>query len=263
MNTDAALEYLNSLGMFGIKLGLENIRTLLQRLDQPQHCYPIIHVGGTNGKGSVCAFIGRIYADCGYRVGVYTSPHLQAFNERISVSGEHIPTADVAALTEELRQAAQGIEPTFFEFTTAMALLYFARCRVDVAVVEVGMGGRLDATNAVIPNVSVITPVSDDHGEYLGSSIGEIAAEKGGIIKPGVPVVLGPQTTEADQVLRALAHTANAPCYCYKADYMAADVSTAQGEVRISTPAQQWPCNATGPMRSASVCEPGHGLDGH
>ena len=243
MRSDAALDYLYSLGMFGIKLGLDNIRTLLERLGDPHTRYPVIHVAGTNGKGSVCAFLGQIYTQSGYRVGVYTSPHLEQFNERIRIGSEFIPTPEVAGLTAEIRAVAHDIQPTFFEFTSAMALLYFARQKVDVVVLEVGMGGRLDATNVVDPALSIITPVAYDHAAYLGDSLSAIAAEKGGIIKPDVPLVLGPQTPEVEECLCTIASRLQAPCYRYFTDY-AVEVrdDAAHGALRfdVTSPQRTW-----------------------
>ncbi|MDY0211872.1 MAG: folylpolyglutamate synthase/dihydrofolate synthase family protein [Desulfuromonadaceae bacterium] len=249
MSNDAALDYLNSLGMFGIKLGLDNIRTLLQRVGNPHRCYPVIHVAGTNGKGSVCSFLGQIYTSCGYRVGVYTSPHLECFNERIRIGDELIPTATVAHLTAELHSAAADIQPTFFELTTAMAMLYFARQEVGLVVLETGMGGRLDATNVVNPVLSIITAIGQDHATYLGHNLADIAAEKGGIIKEGTPVVLAPQEPGIEAQLQGMARQVNAPCYSYATDYqvtqVAGDVVTGL-RFKIKTPQRVWP-----EMRSA------------
>lgn len=214
-----SLEFLYGLQRFGIKLGLDNIRELLVRLGSPETAYRVVHVAGTNGKGSVCATLASVLACSGYRTGLYTSPHLQDFSERIRVDGEPIETAAVVALTRELRAASAGLQPTFFEFTTAMALLYFQRRGVAIAVLEVGMGGRLDATNAVMPQVTAITPVSLDHQAHLGPDLATIAAEKGGIIKPGVPLVLGRQQPEALAVLCDLAERMQAPVLTIDADF--------------------------------------------
>ena len=207
-----SLDYLYGLQKFGIKLGLENIRALLDRLGHPERAYGVIHVAGSNGKGSVCAYLDRILREAGLRVGLYTSPHLHSFTERIRVNGVPIEETQVAAYTEELRKVAGSLPSTFFEFTTAMALLHFQRERVDFAVLETGMGGRLDATNAVeSPRVTVITSICRDHAGHLGNDLATIAGEKGGIIKSGVPLVLGLQDPEADQVLHALAREKRAP----------------------------------------------------
>jgi dihydrofolate synthase/folylpolyglutamate synthase len=214
-----SLDYLYGLQRFGIKLGLDNIRGLLQRLDHPERGYAIVHVGGSNGKGSVSAAVARIFQEAGLRVGLYTSPHLHSFTERIQVNGRQIAEEETAALIDRLRSLSQGIPATFFEFTTAMALLFFKQCQVDVAVLEVGMGGRLDATNVVLPQVSVITPVCLDHAEHLGPDLAAIAAEKGGIIKPGTPLVIGRQDVAALTVLQRQAEDLAAPVFLYGRDF--------------------------------------------
>ncbi|HIH01630.1 TPA: bifunctional folylpolyglutamate synthase/dihydrofolate synthase [Thermoplasmata archaeon] len=181
---------------FGIKLGLENITEFLSRTGDPHKDFRSIHVTGTNGKGSVCAFIASILQESGLKVGLYTSPHLVDFRERIVVNGRRIPEADVVRIGEELRTTMEAMaaesgekQLTFFEFTTGLAFRYFSEQKVDVAVVEVGMGGRLDATNVLTPEVAVITRIGLEHTAYLGNTLEEIAREKAGIIKAGVPVV--------------------------------------------------------------------------
>lgn len=201
MDYPSSLDYLYGLQRFGIKLGLENIRELLRRLGHPERSFRIIHVAGSNGKGSVCATLAEILHQGGYATGRYTSPHLHSFTERIQINGEPISELEVAELTAEIRAVASGIAVTFFEFTTALALLYFARRRVDWVVLEVGMGGRLDATNAVTPELCLITPICFDHAEHLGPDLATIAGEKAGILKPGVPVVIGRQPEGALRVL--------------------------------------------------------------
>lgn len=197
MDYHSSLDYLYGLQRFGIKLGLDNIRELLARLGHPERSFRIIHVAGTNGKGSVCATLAEILHRGGYATGRYTSPHLHSFTERIQVNGDPISEAQVAELTAEIRALAEGIPATFFEFTTALALLYFARRQVEWVVLEVGMGGRLDATNAVTPELCLITPICIDHAEHLGADLAAIAAEKAGILKSGVPVVIGRQPEAA------------------------------------------------------------------
>lgn len=219
MDYRESLDYLYGLQRFGIKLGLENIQELLARLGRPEQGYGTLHVAGSNGKGSVCAALAEILRRGGYRVGLYTSPHLHSFTERIRVNGVAITEAEVAQLTAEIREQSSGIPATFFEFTTALALLHFCRQRVDFAVLEVGMGGRLDATNAVTPLLSVITPICRDHAEHLGAGLAEIAAEKGGIIKPGVPVVIGRQAPEVLPVLEAQAQQRQAPAFLCGRDF--------------------------------------------
>jgi len=214
-----SLDYLYGLQQFGIKLGLDNIRTLLSRLGHPEGASPCVHVAGTNGKGSVSATLAAILSQSGLRTGLYTSPHLHHFTERIRIDGEAIPMTSVVALTQEIRAVAAGLNPTFFEFTTAMALLHFQRNGADFSVLEVGMGGRLDATNVVTPEVAVITPVSSDHQTHLGNDLVTIAGEKGGIIKPGVPVVLGRQEPEVLASLLRVAREKQAPVFSWNQDY--------------------------------------------
>lgn len=205
------LDYLYGLQRFGIKLGLSNTRRMLERLDHPERCAPVIHVAGTNGKGSVCATLARVLREAGLRVGLYTSPHLHCFTERIRVNDLCISEADVVRLTRDLRGRAGELPLTFFEFTTVLALQYFRERQVDFMVLEVGMGGRLDATNVVQPRVTVITPVSEDHAEHLGPDLAAIAREKAGIIKAGVPLILAVQTPQALAAIEGIAHAAGAP----------------------------------------------------
>lgn len=221
MDYRESLAYLYALQRFGIKLGLDNIRLILRRLNHPQRDYPIVHVAGSNGKGSVCAGLAAILRQAGCRVGLYSSPHLHSFTERIQIDGQPISEEEVVALIGAVKKVCDDIPVTFFEFTTAMALLHFQRRRVEVAILEVGMGGRLDATNAVTPMVTVITPVCLDHAEHLGADLAAIAAEKAGIVKPQVPLVLGPQQPEAEQVLIGRAAELQAPVYRCGLDFSA------------------------------------------
>ena len=191
MDTRAALEQLYSLERFGIKLGLENIRRLLTLVGDPQEVLQAVHVTGTNGKGSVCAYVASVLQKAGYRVGLYTSPHLVRFNERIQVDGAPISDEDLLRLWEGIQPAMKAMDgnravdrPTFFEVTTAMAFEYFRERKVGVASVEVGMGGRFDATNVLEGRVAVIARVGLEHTEHLGRTIERIAREKAGIIKP-------------------------------------------------------------------------------
>lgn len=185
---------------------------LLERLGNPHHAYPTIHVAGTKGKGSVSLMMTEIARAAGLRVGLYTSPHLHTYRERMQIDGEPISRHTMAALVTEMQPAVKS-DPalTMFEVTTALGFLYFAREAVDLAVMEVGLGGRLDATNVIIPEISIITSLSLDHTELLGDTLAEIAGEKAGIIKPGVPVVSAPQQPEALEVLRAIAAERDAP----------------------------------------------------
>jgi dihydrofolate synthase/folylpolyglutamate synthase len=202
-----AREYLFSLEQIGIKLGLEQIRLLVVALDCPDLAFPSIVVAGTNGKGSVSAMIERGLRDAGYRTGRYTSPHLTSIEERVAIDGLAITPAAFDRIAARVRLAATTLPfpPSFFEATTAVALEAFRDAHVDVAVLEVGLGGRLDATNAVTPVLSVITSVDLDHQEYLGRSIETIAAEKAGIIKPRVPTVLGANSDVVRAVVEKIA----------------------------------------------------------
>jgi len=202
---------------FGIKLGLGPERALLHRLGDPHLAYPVIHVAGTNGKGSVCAILESVLRAAGYRTGLYTSPHLVRFNERIRIAGACISDQDLAGLLSDVQAAVAAVEPadagralTFFEVATALAFEQFRRSDVEIAVVETGLGGRLDATNVVEPLLSVITRISLDHTEHLGPDLESIAAEKGGIIKRGRPVICGAMAPEARAVLAQIAAERNA-----------------------------------------------------
>ena len=205
MNFSASLDYLYGLQRFGIKLGLENMRALKARLPTLEAPLPCIHVAGTNGKGSVSVLLAEMLKHSGLRVGLYTSPHLHCFTERIRINGVPVARKELSALAETVRQVSKGIPLTFFEATTAMALLAFKEHQVDIAVVETGLGGRLDATNIVEPQLCLITPISLDHSEHLGSSLAEIASEKAGIVKSGVTVVVGKQEPEVAAVILAAA----------------------------------------------------------
>ena len=198
---------------FGVHLGLERIEQLLSSLGNPHHNVPIVHVAGTNGKGSVCAYLSSILTEAGYKVGRYTSPHLVDWNERICLNEQPI---SLEALQSLLLQVIDAINPntespTQFEIITAAAWLYFAQNRVDIAVVEVGLGGRLDATNICRPLVTVITSISREHWQQLGSTLTEIATEKAGIIKPRCPVVVGQLPLEAQKVVRSRITKLNCP----------------------------------------------------
>ena len=211
MNYTQAIAWLYETQHRGIKLGLEQIRRLLDELGFDGSGQRFIHVAGTNGKGSVCAMLDSICRVQGIRTGLYTSPHLVSFRERIKLNGAMISEEDVADGLARIREiiADWEIHPTFFEIATALALDYFQRMNVDVVVLETGLGGRLDSTNVVTPMVSVITAIDLDHQEWLGPTLAQIASEKAGIIKPGVPVVSAPQHTEVAEVLRKAAAEKN------------------------------------------------------
>jgi dihydrofolate synthase / folylpolyglutamate synthase len=227
MNYDEAVRYLLSLGSelaaptqaAAAKFDLENITVLADRLGRPDRAYPSAHIAGTNGKGSTAAFLESILRRAGFRTGLNTSPHLERINERLRIAGEEI--SDVAfaetlerirALIEELLAAGKlRAHPTYFECVTAMAFEYFARDRVEFGVFEVGLGGRLDATNILTPVVSVITPVDFDHENFLGHSLAEIAREKAGILKERVPAIIAPQRPEARDVILARTNEMDCP----------------------------------------------------
>jgi dihydrofolate synthase/folylpolyglutamate synthase len=219
MNSAECRDYLGHLQHFGIKLGLENIAILLAALGEPHRSFPSAHVAGTNGKGSVSAMLDLILRNHGFRAGLYTSPHLVSVEERIRVNGERITPGEFCVLLDRVRQMIEHLmaagrlvdHPTFFEVLTALAFLHFAERRVDVAVLEVGMGGRFDATNVVRPLVSVITTISRDHEKHLGSTLRQIAFEKAGIVKPGVPVVCGVPKGVALGEIRRRAREVKAP----------------------------------------------------
>lgn len=205
----------------GMDFKLERVALALRRLGNPHHRFPSMHVAGTNGKGSVAAMLEAMLRAGGHRVGLYTSPHLVEVTERIQVGGLPIRSEPFAALADEVRaiSTAHGIDLTFFEFLTVMALQHFAASGVDVAVLEVGLGGRLDATNVVDPLVAVITTIGLDHTAWLGDTLGAIAAEKGGIIKAGRPVVLGRIDGEAAAVLQRIASARGASVIAAGRDY--------------------------------------------
>lgn len=188
------------------KFNLARMSILLERLGNPHRAFPVIHVAGTKGKGSVSAFCASAMRAAGYQTGLYTSPHLEDYCERIQVNGQPISHAEMVQLVEEIKPHVAAVpEVTTFEITTALGFLYFARKGVNAAVIEVGLGGRLDSTNVVDPVVSVITSISYDHVAVLGNTLTAIAGEKGGIIKPGRPVILAPQKNEARKVIQSLA----------------------------------------------------------
>jgi dihydrofolate synthase/folylpolyglutamate synthase len=202
------------------RFDLTRMAALAAALGDPQKQYPIIHVAGTKGKGSVSAFCASALQAAGYHTGLYTSPHLVDFSERIQVNGQPISSDEVVALVEECKPVVASIpEVTWFEYTTMLAFMYFARQNVDAAVIEVGLGGRLDATNIVTPDVSVITSISYDHMAVLGDSLIQIAAEKSGIIKPGKPVVIAPQSDDVRSEIIRIAAQNKAPLIQADQDY--------------------------------------------
>ena len=226
-----------SLEKFGIKFGLANIRTLALALGQPQNRFRSILIAGTNGKGSVTAMVDRALRAAGLSVARYTSPHLVNLEERFAINGEPVSTTALVAVIEEVRAVIETLlakgeleaPPTFFEVTTAIAFELFGRAGVDIAVLEVGLGGRLDSTNIVDPVAAAITSIDFDHEQYLGNTLAAIAAEKAGVIRRGIPVVAGPLQPEARDVLVSA-------CASIGADFIEADIG-----VRIESTVDEWP----------------------
>jgi dihydrofolate synthase / folylpolyglutamate synthase len=201
----ATLHWLYSLQYRGMKFGLRNIRTLLRETGHPERHFPALHIAGTNGKGSTSAFLASILQEAGYRTGLYTSPHLVRFTERIRINGVEMPEKRLIEYAHAIRPSVEAVQATFFEATTCIAFQYFADEEVDIAVIETGLGGRLDATNTLRPLVSVITNIGLEHTEFLGTTLKAIAREKAGIIKKGIPVVT---SAEEPGVLRVFKRTA-------------------------------------------------------
>ncbi len=220
MDYSATVEYLFSrlpmyqrVGAAAYKVDLSNTIALCDLLGNPQRSFKSIHVAGTNGKGSVSSTLASIFSTCGYKVGLFTSPHLKDFRERIRINGKMITEQAVIDFVAKTSDLSEHLKPSFFEISCAMAFDYFAHEKVDIAILEVGMGGRLDSTNVVLPNISVITSIGLDHQQFLGDTLEEIAAEKGGIIKDRVPVVIGENSEAIYDVLSTMAKKKNAPFY--------------------------------------------------
>ena len=219
----AVTEYLFALKARGGKFGIDRMAALAAELGHPERALPCIHVAGTNGKGSVAAMLDAILHAAGWRTGLYTSPHLVKLGERVQVERRILTETEISAYVRELRPVAEKLgaidaddHPSFFEFMTGMAFLQFARQRCDISVIEVGLGGRLDATNIVRPEISVITSIGMDHCEFLGDQLEQIAAEKAGIIKAGRPVVIGRMPYVAEQTIRAVARERGCRVICVK-----------------------------------------------
>ena len=220
MTYKEAIDYLYSqapmfqhIGKKAYKTGLETTYALDAHYGHPHRAYRTVHIAGTNGKGSTSHMMAAILQSAGYKTGLYTSPHLKDFRERIRINGQMIPQEYVCTFVEGAKETISRLNPSFFEITTAMAFRYFADERVDVAVIEVGLGGRLDCTNVITPEVSVITNISIDHTDLLGDTLEAIAHEKAGIIKPGVPVIIGETQPESAPVFIAKAREAGAPIH--------------------------------------------------
>ena len=225
MNYQETLQYLydrlpvfHLVGSTAYKPGLENTQRLMDHIDNPHQKFRSIHIGGTNGKGSVSHYMAAILQEAGYKVGLYTSPHLVNFGERIRINGQMIEEQYVIDFVEKNLEAIGSIQPSFFELTLSMAFSYFADMQVDIAVIEVGLGGRLDSTNIITPELSIITNIGFDHVDFLGNTLPLIAGEKAGIIKPGIPVVIGETLPETK------------PVFIQKSAEMQADIFFAEDE---------------------------------
>ena len=219
-NYDEILEYLfhslpayHRIGAAAYKADLVNTECMMEHLNHPERGFRSIHVAGTNGKGSVSHMLASILQEAGYKTGLYTSPHLVDFRERIRINGQMIPKQNVVEFVQNNRQFFEKQGLSFFEMTVGMAFDYFRNEKVDVAVIEVGMGGRLDSTNVIMPDLSIITNISFDHTQFLGDTLEKIAAEKAGIIKPGVPVVIGETQPETEPVFREKAKLCGSPIF--------------------------------------------------
>jgi len=223
MDYREAWEYLDRLQFFKIKLGLENMRGFLASVGNPHQALKFVHIAGTNGKGSVASSLRAILSRAGYKTGLYTSPHLSSVRERFRIDGRFISEEAFARQASLIRAALGEKQITYFEFATAIALLWFAEEKVDLAILEVGMGGRLDATNVITPLVSVITNVSMDHEQYLGETLAAVAMEKAGIIKPRVPVVSGVGPDASLEVVARVCLEKEAPLYLLGRDFVVRD----------------------------------------
>lgn len=249
-----------NIGAGAYKEGLANTHALDERFGHPHTKYHTLHVAGTNGKGSVSSTLAAVLQSAGYKVGLYTSPHLVDFRERIRVNGEMIPEQRVVDFVEQERAFFEPLHPSFFELTTALAFLYFAEQGVDVAVVEVGLGGRLDCTNIIKPDLSIITNISFDHQQFLGPTLAAIAAEKAGIIKPGVPVLIGETNghPEVREVFQHIFETVNASAASPSAVLRYADEEPLHTEVmspliEAETPVEAVPFELRGAYQRANA----------
>ena len=232
------LDYIFNLRGGEIDLKLERVARALELFGHPERSYPSFHIAGTNGKGSTAAMLHRMLSAAGYRAALYTSPHVASFTERMRVGDEEISPDEVVELAETIkrRTAAAGVPLTFFEFVTVMAFVYFARRKIDLAVIEVGLGGRLDATNLITPRVALITTISKDHEAYLGADLLSIAREKGGILKPGVPLAGGAFAPEITRLFEETARANGAPAYFLGRDFSV----TVQNDGRFGYSGLRW-----------------------
>lgn len=269
-----SLGYLYGLQKHGIKFGLNSTMNILKRLENPHEKLRCIHIAGTNGKGSTAAMAASMLQQHGLKVGLYTSPHLVRFTERFRVNGEEVPVERIVDIFKRIRTVMNGQQPpTFFEVVTAMAFLYFAEEEVDWAVIEVGMGGRLDATNVIRPEVCVITNIAMDHQEYLGNTLAAIAREKAGIIKPGIPLVTGAAQPMVKGIFKATCYQHDSPLYLYKSDFSIRrhangsfqyrGFRTQVSNLKVSLNGAHQSANAALALASLEVLEKNRSLDFH
>jgi len=240
MNYQDTLDYLyqrlpmfTRVGASAFKKDLHNTIELCEQLGNPQHKFKSIHIAGTNGKGSTSHMLAAIFQQAGYKTGLYTSPHLLDFRERIRINGELASTSFVVEFVEQMKPAIEALEPSFFELTVAMAFQYFALEQVDIAIIEVGLGGRLDSTNIITPELSVITNISYDHMHILGNTLPEIASEKAGIIKTGVPVVISETQSEISSVFIDKAAFEGAPIHFADQEWLIQESEFAGGQLQL------------------------------
>lgn len=246
MNYQQTLDYLftrlplfSRIGAAAYKADLDNTLRLCQSLGNPETKFKSVHIAGTNGKGSVSHMLAAVFQTAGYKTGLYTSPHLKDFRERIRINGEMIDPQFVVGFTEKIKPLIDEIEPSFFEITVAMAFDYFAQQQVDIAIIETGLGGRLDSTNVITPELSVITTIGWDHANLLGDSLEKIAGEKAGIIKPGVPVVVGEVTPVTQPVFAEVAGQQQAPFFIASRQFHALDWKWEKHELVVQVAEEQ------------------------
>ncbi|PWV51833.1 folylpolyglutamate synthase/dihydrofolate synthase family protein [Chitinophaga sp. S165] len=220
-------------GVSAFKKDLHNTIELCNHLGNPQHQFKSVHIAGTNGKGSTSHMLAAIFQQAGYKTGLYTSPHLLDFRERIRINGEMVPQTFVTEFVEQLKPTIETLEPSFFELTVAMAFQYFALEQVDIAIIEVGLGGRLDSTNVITPELSVITNISYDHMQILGNTLPEIASEKAGIIKQGVPVVISETQSEIESVFKDKAASVRAPIHFADQEWLVQQSDFSEGHLHL------------------------------
>ena len=264
MQYTEALDYLYSrlpvfhrIGAKALKPGLGNTLAFCNAMGNPQQRFRSIHVAGTNGKGSTSHMLAAIYQSAGYRVGLYTSPHLKSFTERIRLNGQPIAEEAVAHFVSEYQSLIESIEPSFFEVTVAMAFDYFARQHVDLAIIEVGLGGRLDSTNVITPELSIITNIGFDHTDILGDTLPQIAFEKAGITKAGVPVIIGESHPETVPVFSKTAAKLNAPIRFADRYYRVEDLGMVNGkrQVRVKAMTTDYQTDLVDVAKSLSLYE--------